>query len=131
MRCLESQPRIKKEEEDSFMERIDSTTLNELILTSLGEIIKNPGRWTDFIRSRTCRNYGLRFDQIYSIYMFDPDADACATYEAWQNCGRPVRHGSRGLPVLSQSGGLKYYFPKKVTSETERPLRFLSLGSST
>ena len=110
------------------MERIDSTTLNELILTSLGEIIKNPGRWTDFIRSRTCRNYGLRFDQIYSIYMFDPDADACATYEAWQNCGRPVRHGSRGLPVLSQSGGLKYYFPKKVTSETEKATPLFELG---
>ena len=104
-------------------------TINSLIRENLDRMIREPVKWTDFLTSRACRNYGLRFDQILSIYSLDPEAGECATYEAWQKCGRPVRHGIRGLPVLSGDGNeIKYYYPIKTTVETEKAVKLFRLG---
>ena len=104
-------------------------TINSLIRDNLNEMIKDPAKWAAFLTSRACRNYGLRFDQILSIYSFDPEAGECATYDAWMRCGRPVKHGSRGLPVLAEDGNeIKYYYPLKTTAETDKSIKLFMLG---
>ena len=104
-------------------------TINSLIRDNLNEMIKDPAKWAAFLTSRACRNYGLRFDQILSIYSFDPEAGECATYDAWMRCGRPVKHGSRGIPVLAGDGNeIKYYYPLKTTAETDKSIKLFMLG---
>ena len=69
--------------------------------------------WTGFLETSS-RLYKYDYQDQLMIYAQRPDATACASYELWNNTmHRYVRRGSKGIALLSMSGGrmdVRYVF---------------------
>ena len=69
--------------------------------------------WTGFLETSS-RLYKYDYQDQLMIYAQRPEATACASYELWNNTmHRYVRRGSKGIALLSMSGGrmdVRYVF---------------------
>ena len=69
--------------------------------------------WTHFLKTSS-RLYKYDYQDQLMIYAQRPEATACASYELWNNTmHRYVKRGSKGIALLSMSGGrmdIRYVF---------------------
>ena len=78
--------------------------------------------WTAFLTT-AARLYKYPFHEQMMIYAQRPDATACAEYDLWnEKMGRYVRHGSKGIALVDDSGDkprLRYVFDISDTGTRE------------
>lgn len=91
-----------------------------LYLQACNFVASTPQQWRDFLKS-ACHNYKLRFDEQLLVYRQRPDATAVLEISRWNNFGRRVNRGARGIAVFDNAATsrqrLRYYFDISDTHE--------------
>lgn len=78
----------------------------------------NVQSWQKFL-AFACRNFKLPFPEQVLVYAQRPEATAVMQSGDWALYNRPVKKGSRGIPVIDGKGRkLKYYYDISDTKET-------------
>ena len=73
--------------------------LSELLASKTQEIVAKPGNYAAFLRT-AAQNYKYSFQDQVLIHAQCPDATACAEIGVWNQLGRWVNRGARGIALL-------------------------------
>ena len=80
----------------------------------------NVQNWQKFL-AFACRNFKLPFPEQVLVYAQRPETTAVMQSGDWALYNRPVKKGSRGIPVPGGKGRkLKYYYDIADTRETDK-----------
>lgn len=83
------------------MQRIEE--YNQLLEDSKEVLRKDTTLWKGFLKFATQFTHYQFFDQIL-IYVQNPKATACATFDQWKKIGRYVRKGEHSIVLLDETG---------------------------
>ena len=79
--------------------------ISELYDRACLEIITDPVKWQSFLQTAG-RNFKLRFDEQFLLFIQRPDATAVLEIERWnETFERWVNKGAKGIALLSMENG--------------------------
>ena len=99
------------------MQRIEE--YNQLLEDSKEVLRKDTTLWKGFLKFATQFTHYQFFDQIL-IYVQNPKATACATFDQWKKIGRYVRKGEHSIVLLDETGKrgkLRHIFDVTATGQ--------------
>ena len=70
----------------------------ELASDTASDITSHPYLYPAFLTT-AANNYKYTFQEQILIYAQKPDATACADIDTWNNLGRWVNKGTKGIPL--------------------------------
>jgi N12 class adenine-specific DNA methylase len=104
--------------------------ITELSDRTAHSITDNHINWTSFLTTAAW-NYKYKFQEQLLIFAQRPDVTACAPIEIWNNLGRWVNRGAKGIALIDDKDGtlkLRHVFDVSDTSSRyERPIQQWSM----
>ena len=105
--------------------------ITELSDRTAHSITDNHINWASFLTTAAW-NYKYKFQEQLLIFAQRPDATACAPIELWNNLGRWVNKGAKGIALIDDKDNtfkLRHVFDVSDTnSRYERPIQLWNMA---